>query len=315
MAEPILRIPDEPRVPRAGVGYAMVATAATLFAVNGVVSKVIEATGFSSQRLTEVRATGAFFGLAAIVAATRRSAARTNGRELILVAALGVGGLALVQWSYFFAIHRLEIGKVLLVQYLAPLLVALWARFVYREAVRRRIWIAIGVSLAGLVLIVRVWNAGSLDRLGLAASLLACASYAFYVLVAERGVVRRDAISLTAWGFLFAALFWAVVQPWWTFPASYFRGDASLLGHLDGIHLPIWGLLAWMVVLGTIVPFVLVVGALHHVSATRVGIVAMLEPVVAILVAWAWLGEALAPVQLIGAALTLGGIVLAQTAR
>ena len=41
----------------------------------------------------------------------------------------------------------------------------------------------------------------------------------------------------------------------------------------------------------------------------------MLEPVVAILVAWAWLGEPLDPVQLVGATLTLGGIVLAQTAR
>jgi drug/metabolite transporter (DMT)-like permease len=315
VAEPILRIPEEPREPRPALGYAMVATAATLFAVNGVVSKVIEATGFSSQRLTEVRSTGAFFGLAAIVAATRRRAARTTGSELILLAALGIGGLALVQWSYFFAIHRLAIGEVLLVQYVAPLLVALWARFVYREAVRRRIWIAIGMSIVGLVLIVRLWNATGLDRLGLAAAALACASYAFYVLVAERGVARRDAISVSAWGFLFAALFWAVVQPWWSFPGPYFHGTASLLGHLGSVHLPIWALVSWMVVLGTIVPFVLVVGALRHVSATRVAIVAMLEPIVAIVVAWAWLGEALAPVQLVGATLTLTGIVLAQTAR
>jgi drug/metabolite transporter (DMT)-like permease len=70
-----------------------------------------------------------------------------------------------------------------------------------------------------------------------------------------------------------------------------------------------------MVVLGTIVPFVLVVGALQHVTATRVGIVAMLEPVIAILLAWLWLGESLEPVQLVGAALTLAGIVLAQTSR
>jgi drug/metabolite transporter (DMT)-like permease len=315
VAEPILRIPDEPREPRPALGYAMVATAAALFAVNGVVSKVIEATGFSSQRLTEVRSTGAFLGLALIVTATRRQTVVTSSRELVLLVAFGIGGLALVQWSYFFAIHRIAIGEALLVQYLAPLLVALWARFVYREPVRRRIWVALAVSLTGLVLIVRIWNGKGVDRLGFAAALLACASYAFYVLVAERGVARRDAISLSAWGFLFAALFWAAVQPWWTFPGSYFRGDASLAGRLDSIHLPIWLLAAWMIVLGTIIPFVLVVGALRHLSATRVGIVAMLEPVVAILVAWIWLGEALAPVQLIGATLTLTGIVLAQTAR
>jgi drug/metabolite transporter (DMT)-like permease len=71
----------------------------------------------------------------------------------------------------------------------------------------------------------------------------------------------------------------------------------------------------WMIVLGTIVPFLLVVGALRHISATRAGVTGMLEPVVAILVAWAWLGESLDPVQLGGAGLTLAGICLAQTAR
>jgi drug/metabolite transporter (DMT)-like permease len=98
VAEPVIRIPDEPHEPRAALGYVMVAVAATLFAVNGVVSKVIEANGFSSQRLTEVRTTGAFLGLAAIVAATRRGAVALRGRgELWLLIALGLGGLALTR--------------------------------------------------------------------------------------------------------------------------------------------------------------------------------------------------------------------------
>jgi drug/metabolite transporter (DMT)-like permease len=71
----------------------------------------------------------------------------------------------------------------------------------------------------------------------------------------------------------------------------------------------------WMVVLGTIVPFLLVVSALRHITATRAGVTGMLEPVVAIVVAWAWLGESLEPAQLVGAALTLVGIGIAQTAR
>jgi drug/metabolite transporter (DMT)-like permease len=70
-----------------------------------------------------------------------------------------------------------------------------------------------------------------------------------------------------------------------------------------------------MILLGTIIPFLLVVFALRHITATRAGVTAMLEPVVAILVAWAWLGESLEPVQLAGAALALAGISLAQTAR
>jgi drug/metabolite transporter (DMT)-like permease len=67
--------------------------------------------------------------------------------------------------------------------------------------------------------------------------------------------------------------------------------------------------------LGSIVPFTLFVGAMRHLSATGGGIAAMLEPVVATIVAWAWLGEFLSAVQLAGTAVVLAGILLAQTAR
>jgi drug/metabolite transporter (DMT)-like permease len=293
----------------------MVAVAATLFAVNASIVKVIEHTGIDAQRLTEVRSTGCFVGLALIVLATRPANVRAGRRELLLLAALGVGGLALVQWSYFFAIHRLPIGEVLLIQYIAPLLIALWARFVFREHVRARIWVALALCLAGLVLVVRIWDAGTLDGVGIAVSGVACLSYAFYILMADRRVRERDPISLLAWGFLFSTLFWAIILPWWSFPGRRFEGTASLLGRLSSSHAPLWLLVASVVVLGTIVPFMLVVGALQHISATRVAIVAMLEPAVAITVAWAWLGESFQSPQIAGTALTLGGIVLAQTSR
>ena len=71
----------------------------------------------------------------------------------------------------------------------------------------------------------------------------------------------------------------------------------------------------FVVAVGTMTTFGLVVGALRHISATRVGIVAMLAPVAAALVAFAWLGESLGVAQLARGAVVLAGIVLAQTAR
>jgi len=179
--------------------------------------------------------------------------------------------------------------------------------------VRRRLWLALALSLCGLVLIVELWR-GSFDSAGIAVAWVACLSFTFYILIAEVGTRRRDPISLLAWAFLFAALFWAVIEPWWSFPHHVFAGSTSLLGHLDSLHAPLWLLVAGMIVLGSIVPFALAVAALPLIGATRTAIVAMLEPVFAILVAWVWLGESLDPVQLLGAALTLTGIALAQTA-
>src|SRR2546428_6777969 len=98
MVEPILRAPQEPHEPRPALGYAMVAVAATLFAVNGSVSKVILGSGIGSQQLTEVRCAGAFAGLVLIALAGRPGSLRVRRGELPLLVALGIG-LALVQWS------------------------------------------------------------------------------------------------------------------------------------------------------------------------------------------------------------------------
>jgi drug/metabolite transporter (DMT)-like permease len=302
---------------RPWLGYAMVLTAATLFALNGVVAKVALSSGLSSLRLTEVRLTGAAIGLLVAVAILRPASLRVTPRELPFLAVFGIVGLAFIQWLYFVAIHRLELGIALLIQYLAPLFVALWARFVFHRPVRRRLWVALALALFGLSLVVQIWlgSGNGLDGVGVAASLAAAVAFAAYILMAEHGVRTRDSVSLTTYGFLFGALFFAVIQPWWAFPAHYVSEDVSLLGHLSELHLPVWALMLWIIVLGAIVPFALFVGALHHIPATRASIVSMFEPVCASVVAWVWLGESLDPIQIAGGAIVLGGIVLAQTAR
>ena len=309
-------LPVEPaRRRRPRLGYVMAAAAATLWGINGTVSKVILASGISSLRLAQVRCTGALAGLLLWLLLTSPARIRVRPRELPLLAAFGIGGVAFVQWFYFLAIHRLAVGIALLIQYLAPLFVALWARYVFHEHVRRRIWLALGLALVGLGLIVDVRHGGSVSTAGIVFSLAAALTYMLYLLLAEHGVGRRDAVSLLVWGFGFASLFWAVVSPWWSFPSRLVTQRVSLLGHLHAHHTPVWALMAWMVVPGTIFPFFLLASALRHLPATRVGIIAMLEPVVATIVAWVWLAESLGSAQLAGAAVVLAAIVLAQTAR
>jgi drug/metabolite transporter (DMT)-like permease len=306
-----------PAGPRPLVGYALVWAAVVFWSVNASVAKIVlESAGLSALRLAEVRATGAALLLFAGVALLNRSALRLRRREPVFLAAFGILGLALVQLFYFVAISRLDIGIALLIQYLAPVFVALWARFAVHEPVRRRLWISISLCLAGLSLVVDLWGGFALDGVGVAACLAAAVAYAAYVLMAERSLREgRDAYSLLAWGFGFAALFWAVVQPWWTFPWELVRNDVSLLGRLADVSAPVWLLLAYIVVLGTVVPFIMLVSALHHLPATRITIVAMVEPVLAGVVAYAWLDEELGWLQIVGGLIVLAGVILAQTAR
>jgi len=297
------------------LGYAMVFAATGLWGINGTVAKAILSTGISSLRLSEVRSTGAALVLVTALALTRPERLRIRRDELLFLAAFGIFGLALVQWLYFFAIHRLEIGIALLIQYTAPVLIALWARFVGGEHVRRRIWVALVLSLGGLSLVVDLWGGFSLDTLGVVASLGAAITFALYILLAEHAIGRRDPVSLVCLGLVFATVFWAVVQPWWSFPAGHVDDRVLLDGALVSTTLPVWLLMLTVIVVGTILPFALLVGSLRHISATRVGVTAMFEPVAGALVAYAWLGESLSAAQLTGGAIVLSGILLAQTAR
>jgi drug/metabolite transporter (DMT)-like permease len=294
----------------------MALSAATLWAFNGVVSKVIiESGGVDAERLTEVRTTGAFLLLVAALALTRPGSLRLRRSEIPMLLVFGVLGLAFVQWFYFVAISRLDIGVALLIQYIAPVLVALWARLAYHEPVRRRIWAALALSIAGIALLVELWNGLTLDRLGVAAALGSAATFAVYILSAERAVARRDPVSLVCYGFLLASIFWAVLEPWTSFPVERVDETVSLLGRLEDVSLPVWLLMSWMVVLGTIVPFALLAASLRHIPASRAAITAMFEPVAATGLAYAWLGESLTAFQLVGALVVLVAILLAQTAR
>ena len=302
---------------RPAVGYALVLVAVSLWAVNGTVGKIIVDSGdVSALRLAELRSTGAGLVLFVAVALVRPATLSVSRREVGFLAVFGIGGLAFVHFLYFVAITHLDIGIALVIQYIAPVLVALWARFFVHEPVRRRLWLALVLALAGLSLVVELWSGTALDGVGVAASLAAACAYALYILMAERSLQRgRDVFSLLAWGFIFATAFWTIAQPWWSFPWSRLTAHASLLGRLDHVTAPVWLLVGYVVMLGTVVPFVLMITALHHIPATKATVVAMAEPVLGGLVAYAWLEESIGPFQIAGGILVLAGIVLAQTAR
>ena len=297
------------------LGYMMVATAATLFAVNGSVSKVVLGSGLSSLELAQIRNTCAAILFLAFLLVVAPGRLRVGRRELVFLIAFGLVGIALVQWLYFVAIENLPVGIALLIEFTAPLFVALFARFVYREHVRRRIWVAVGMCLTGLALVVELWAGVELSTVGITAAFGGALSLTAYLLMAERERRHRDAASLSFYGFLFAALLWAVLQPLWEFPWDVLGDEVSLQGNLSEYTAPVWALVAFIIVIGTMVTFSLLTGSLRHISATRASIVATLEPVVATVVAWAWLGETFGTTQLVGGAVVIAGILVAQSAR
>ena len=112
-----------------------------------------------------------------------------------------------------------------------------------------------------------------------------------------------------------AAIFWAIALPWWNFPFDFLTKTFSLSGELSRFSAPGWALILWIVVTATVIPYLLTVAAIKELSASTSSVIAMLEPILAGVIAWILLNEAFTNIQLFGCAVVLFGIYLADKAR
>ena len=296
------------------MGYLYGFLAALLFGANGSVAKAILENGLDPLQLTQLRTVGTTLIAGGILLLIDRSAFRLPPKQILVMAVLGVVGIAILQASYAFAIQLLPVGIALLFEYLAVLLVALVAFFFLKEKVKSRLWIAIGLVLVGMAFVAQIW-ASTLNGLGVVMALVAAVTLAIYFLVGERQVTATSPLTVAFWTAGFAALFWVFFSGWWRIDPAIVFEPISLGGNLAGVVLPLWMPLVWLVVLGSFLPFLLSFAAIGRLKATPAGIIASSEVIFAFAVAWLWLGESLDAVQLVGAGIVLAGIVLAQTAR
>ncbi|MEU4773388.1 EamA family transporter [Micromonospora sp. NPDC023644] len=300
--------------PRPVLGVAMVLASAGLFAVNGTVSKLVLRAGLDAPQLTLLRAAGAVTGLLVLSVLLRPGARRLRATpgQLPLLIGYGLTGFFAVPMLYFVAISRLPVGIGLLFEYTAPLLVALWARFGQRHRVRPRLWAGLALSLVGLGCVAEVWGELKLDGLGVLAGLGAAVFLAAYYVLGAHGAARRDTLSLCTWAFGASAVAGLLTRA----VTVGTGGWEPLTADTDG-GVPVALLCGYLVVLGSIAPYLLVAGAMRHLPATSVGILGMAEPVLASAVAWVAIGpgEALNTAQLTGGLLVLAGVALAETAR
>ncbi len=296
------------------MGYLYSLLGALLFGANGTTTKLLVLSGLAPQQLTLFRSLGTCLLAGVVLLLTDRRGFRMPRRTLLVMAILGVTGVALLQAFYGAALGRLPVGIALLLEYTGVLFVALVGLFVFKEKVKARLWVAIGLVLLGLVVVAQIW-ASSLDLLGVIFALGAAVTLTIYFVVGERSVSATSPLAVAFWTGLFAAAFWAIFSGWWTLSPAIFVKPVDIGGSHGHLEVPLILPLAAAIVLGSFLPFVLSFTALKYLPATAAGIVASSEVLLAFLVAWLWLGEELQPIQLLGAAVVLVGIVLAQTAR
>jgi len=289
--------------------------AALMFASNGIASKLLLNDYISAWRLAQVRSISTFIILAAYITWRAPKTLRITEREVPRLAALGIIGIAAVNGAYFLAISRMHVSIALLIEFTAPVWIVLYLRFVRKKHVPNEMWAALFLALLGLAFVAQVWQGLTLDGIGVLAALGAAFALAFFFLAGEGITSQRDVQSVTMWGFGFAALGWSLLMPIWTFPFDVFTVSIPLEGALDGYSAPGWVLILYVVLIGTVVPYLLTLNGLRNLSASTTSAFGMLEPIFAGAVAWFWFNESWTVIQLIGGVIVIAGIYMADRAR
>ncbi|WP_392436098.1 DMT family transporter [Chlorogloeopsis fritschii PCC 9212] len=283
------------------LGLGAIALAAILWAVGANVAQGLFQSGITPFELVEARATISAVGLGVLSGLQTRKLSiwknfQINGWILMLGLAL-----ALVNFTYYFAIARLEVAVAIVIQYTAPALIVLWIALTTRRLPSFSVGAAATAAIVGVVLVAQVsgGDVSQLDTIGLGSAFLSAILFATYTLLAERVGMANDAVTVMLKGFIVASLFWIAVQLPQGFPTSLIQAN-NLLGVL------------FVGVGGTLLPFLFYCWGIQRVRADRAAIAATLEPAIAAVIAWFWFGQALTPLQILGSILVLGAVLILQ---
>ncbi len=223
-------------------------------------------------------------------------------RDLRLGLGLGAFGYSLQAGCYFAALNRIDASLLALLLYTFPAIVAAAAVAIGRERFDVRHVAAVVLASGGLMLVVAGAGTGDLDPVGTALGLGAAVVYSTYILVSD-GISRRVRPQVLA----------TLVC---TGAAVTLTVGSVLLGELHPGELTAagWGWLACLAIVSTVAAISLFFAGLERVGPTTAAILATVEPLVTVGLAFVVFGETLGPAQLLGGALVLAAVIPATVA-
>jgi len=281
-------------------GYVYVVLAAGLWASSGSAVKFLFNSGISPFELVQLRTTISATMLFVWLVLTRRSLLAIERKDLMYFPLLGIV-LAAMQFTYLYSISRIHVAAAVLLQYQAPVLIAAYAIFFSRKKLSFFTLAAIFGAVAGCYLMVGAYNLDilSMNRAGIISGLASAVSFAFYSVRSEYGMHKYKPWTVLFYALFFAAVVWNILHP----PFSAFLNS--------------YGPSAWLWILfvglfGTVLPFGLYNEGIKRISSTRASVTATLEPVMAGVIAYIFIGETMEPWQITGSALVIASILLLQ---
>jgi len=283
-----------------GIGPLLIILAGCFWGSMGIFVRRLTSYGFSSVQIVCIRATLAAVIFSGLQLARDRAGFRISPRDLPLFLGLGFGSILFFTVCYFTAITLMSLSAAAILLYTSPIWILLMSVLFFHEKLNRRKILALTLAFAGCVLVSGISGDG-ISLTGLLVGLGAGIGYGLYSILGTVALRRYSPYTVTTYTFLFAAAgSWLICNP------------ADLVSKFsaapDGTSLLLFCGLTALVT--AVIPFLAYTLGLQTVEASRAGIIATVEPMVATLIGVLLFAEPLTVSSALGMILILGAVIL-----
>ena len=282
------------------IGPVLIILAGCFWGSMGIFVRRLSAFGFSPIQIVSLRISVAALAFSILLLIKDRSGFRIALRDLPLFLGLGFGSILFFTVCYFSAITMMPLSTAAILLYTSPIWIMMMSVLFFREKLNRTKLIALALAFAGCVLVSGISGEG-LTLTGLLLGLGSGLGYGLYSILGTIALRKYSPYTVTTYTFLFAAAgSWLVCSP------ADMISKFSAADNLAGLQLfyCLTGLIT------AVIPFLAYTLGLRTVEASRAGILATIEPLVATLVGILFFSESLTLLSGLGIVLILAAVIL-----
>jgi drug/metabolite transporter (DMT)-like permease len=301
----------EPTVDHFRLGLLFAVASAFAFGSAGPFAKSLMEAGWSPTAAVTARLAGGALLMVTFATIVKPDWLREALQHVKTVIAYGLIPIAGAQLCYFNAVSHLSVGVALLLEYTAPILVVGWLWTTTRTRPSNLTLTGVALAIAGIMLVLNVFSGEHINLIGVGWALAAAVCAACYFMMSDEVAADGDglnSITLATAGLVVGAAAVGLLGATGVMALSFTTNDAVVAGLTTSWVVPVIAL----ALIPTAIAYTLGIMGIARLRPRFASLVGLFEVMFAVLAAWVLLGEAITPIQAIGGAVVLVGLVLAR---
>lgn len=282
------------------LGIALIIFAGCFWGSMGIFVRKLGTYGFRAIQIVSIRITLAALIFSLVLLVKDRRGFKISPKDIPLFLGLGFGSILFFTVCYFTAITMMPLSTAAILLYTSPVWIMLMSIFFFHEKLDKRKLIALALAFGGCVLVSGISGEG-MTVTGLLVGLGSGIGYGLYSILGKIALRKYSSYTVTTYTFIFAATgSWIISQP------------ADMIGKFSAApNLGFLIVLCFLTALITaVIPFLSYTLGLESVEASKAGIIATIEPMVATLIGILVFSETLTIMSGAGILLILAAVVI-----